>query len=247
MTDNEDREVDAAMRDAADAFPSFDGLTFGSPEWMAAYQERRDADEARFSGLVEQLVEQRRQDAMPTPSWRDLEDALTALGSEDHIARRLEILRQIRGLSQEQLAAKLSDYGVQMPQSSISKIEVPVKTGKGKRRDITVDEAVALARALEVPLTYLMLPDGALDDLHLHRILSSGAELRDKLDEARLDYEYAVRKLAEAARERPEWRKRIDDELAKVTDVMSGHAMRTRPFLEDVLRQIEEGSTGEQS
>ncbi|MGY1691868.1 helix-turn-helix transcriptional regulator [Geodermatophilus sp. SYSU D01105] len=194
---------------------------------------------------------------MSSPTWSDLEQALTALGSEENIARRIKRLRQRAGLSQEQLAKRLEALGVQMPQSSISKIEVPVEAGKGKRRDITVDEALALAKALGVTFSDLVLPLNAIADLHLHRILADGSRLWQVRHGAQLDYDYAVGQLAEAATERPGWRQRVEDELERLKRMETGvdeqgrrqpDAPRPTPsdialkwFLEDVIRRGDEG------
>jgi transcriptional regulator with XRE-family HTH domain len=235
--------------------PSADRGPSSVDELVAAYTRARDADQAELleragyrsmEELFERAEEQAREEAMPAPTWQALEEALTSLGSESHIARRLEILRGIRGLSQEQLAARLAAQGVQMPQSSISKIEVPVKTGKGKRRDITVDEALALAKALEVPVTFLMLPDDAMTDMKLHRLLAAGGDLWDRRQKAQLDYDYAVSQLVEAARARPEWRQRIADELERLRRVASIDSVRRQPFLEDVLERVDQAGNTEE-
>src|SRR3954453_2630471 len=190
-------------------------------------------DDRHLAGLrragfdsIEELVaaadEDARQQALSPPTWTDLEQALTALGSEENIARRIKVFRHRAGLSQEQLAKRLEALGVQMPQSSISKIEVPVEAGKGKRRDITVDEALALAKALDVTFSDLLLPLNAIADLQLHRILADGSRLWQVRQGAQQDYDYAVGQLAEAAAERPGWRQRVDDELQRLERMRTG-------------------------
>lgn len=195
------------------------------------------------------------------PSWTDLEEALTSLASEDYIARRLESLRGQAGLSQEQLAKRLETFGVQMPQSSISKIETPMRTGRGKRRDITVDEALALAKALNVSLTRLLLPDDALTDLQLHRIIEDGFRLWRDLGTAQTQYESAVDQLVQAARTRPVWRQRLVNllERLRLLEEMrdeegnyvpgpphpSVSTIGTRVFLEDVVSRIDAVDSGD--
>src|SRR5690348_12712068 len=104
--------------------PDDASLPPGSPGWVTDYAAELDAHRAEIlqqagvssiDELVERAADEAREKAVPAPTWRDLEDALTALGSEEHIARRLELLRGIRGLSQEQLARRLEELGVQMP------------------------------------------------------------------------------------------------------------------------------------
>ena len=207
--------------------------------------------------LVAAAEEDARQLALSSPTWTDLEQALTALGSEENIARRIKLLRQRAGLSQEQLAKRLERLGVQMPQSSISKIEVPVEAGKGKRRDITVDEALALAKALDVPFSDLVLPLDVVADLHLHRLAADGSRLWQARNAAQLDYDYAVGQVAEAATVRPGWRQRVEEELERLRRIEAGvdDQGRRQPdapnptpsdvalklFLEDVVQRADEG------
>jgi transcriptional regulator with XRE-family HTH domain len=227
------------------------------------YGDGRHLPGLRKAGFdsIEELVaaadEDARQQALSPPTWSDLEQALTALGSEENIARRIKLLRQRAGLSQEQLAKRLDALGVQMPQSSISKIEVPVEAGKGKRRDITVDEALALAKALGVTFADLILPLNAVADLHLHRILADGSRLWQVRQGAQKDYDYAVGQLAEAAAERPGWRQRVEDELRRLevmrtgvdergqrqpdAPLLSASDIALKWFLEDVIRRGNEG------
>jgi len=136
-----------------------------------------------------------------------------------------------------------------------------MKTGKGKRRDITVDEAFALAKALDVTITELLLPDNALADLRLHRILADGSRLWQARNLAQLDYAYAVSQLAEAAAERPSWRQHLVNELQRLNIIETGVDERGRVqlgvpvpmpshialklFLEDVVREIDEGQAYE--
>lgn len=213
---------------------------------------RRDYGVESLQELAELAAKQSADRAIPAPDWRDLEEALTSLANEDNVARRLKALRETAGLSQEGLARKLAELGVQMPQSSISKIEVPVAEGRGKRRDITVDEAIALARALGVPLTGLLLPDRALADLELHRVLAHGPQLWQARNAAQDAYNRAVERLAGAAVQRAAWRRQLtaeyerldfDDEEGRLRPrapmSISEQTLR-RWFLDDVVRRIEE-------
>ncbi|KQS66256.1 helix-turn-helix transcriptional regulator [Modestobacter sp. Leaf380] len=207
--------------------------------------ERAQAEQLRDQGyesmdeLLAAAETQAREQALGQPSWADLEESLTSLAAEDHIARRLESLRTRAGLSQEALAARLRALGVQMPQSSISKIEGPVRLGRGKRRDITVDEAIALSKALGVSLTELLLPDDALDDLHLHRIMASAGKLWQARQVAQLDYEYAVGKLVQAAQERPEWRSRFAEDLDLLWRIEKGTDDEGTPLTDLPLPSME--------
>jgi transcriptional regulator with XRE-family HTH domain len=210
-----------------------------------------------IEALAATANEEVRQQAVSSPTWRDLEQALTALGSEENIARRIKLLRQRVGMSQEQLAKRLEALGVQMPQSSISKIEVPVEEGRGKRRDITVDEALALAKALDVTFSDLVLPLNVIADLQLHRMLADGSRLWQARHGAQLDYEYVVGQLTEAASMRPAWHQRLEEELERLKRMETGvdeqgrrqpdappltpSDMALKLFLEDVIQRVNEG------
>src|SRR3954454_14520 len=126
--------------------PSMDELVSESKLEESRAARLREHGYKSINDLFAAAQKQARESALSKPTWTDLEEALSALASEDHVARRLESLRARAGLSQEQLAKRLEELGVHMPQSSISKIEGPMRTGAGKRRDITVDEALALAK-----------------------------------------------------------------------------------------------------
>jgi transcriptional regulator with XRE-family HTH domain len=75
--------------------------------------------------------------------------------AEENIARRIEWEMSQRGWSQERLSKEMSDAGCPLHQSSISKI---VRPRDGKRRTISFDEAVALAKVFNLTLDDLRLP-----------------------------------------------------------------------------------------
>ncbi len=93
-------------------------------------------------------------DELPNDVWARI-NWLSSTGSEANIARRLRLVLAERGWSQDAFAAKVRAEGVRFPQSAISKILKP----QGEPRAITVDEACAFARVLDIPLAELVLPD----------------------------------------------------------------------------------------
>lgn len=68
-----------------------------------------------------------------------------------HAARAIEYLRLVRGLTQHQLAARCTALGRPMANTALS------RTGRARRR-CDVDDLVALATALGVSPTALLLP-----------------------------------------------------------------------------------------
>lgn len=76
----------------------------------------------------------------------------TPAGVSRVVGRQVRRARELRRFSQDQLSRQLKDYGVDMGQATIARLE------SGERR-ITVDEALALAAALGVNPVYLFSGD----------------------------------------------------------------------------------------
>ncbi len=73
------------------------------------------------------------------------------------VADNIKSARDRRGLSQQQLAARLGELGRPMQASAVAKVE------SGDRR-VDVDDLTAFAVALNVPVARLLLPDVTEDD-----------------------------------------------------------------------------------
>lgn len=73
------------------------------------------------------------------------------------VAANVRAVRERRGMSQQQLAARMGDLGRPIQASTVAKVE------SGSRR-VDVDDLAALAVALNVPLARLMVPDVELDE-----------------------------------------------------------------------------------
>jgi transcriptional regulator with XRE-family HTH domain len=86
---------------------------------------------------------------------------------EENFARRIAWEMEQRGWSQERLAREMTNAGVRIHQSAISKIIKP-RPG-GKRRVISIGEAVAFARVFGMDLEEMFDPllDGKVDELRL--------------------------------------------------------------------------------
>ncbi|MFG2001776.1 helix-turn-helix domain-containing protein [Spirillospora sp. NPDC048911] len=121
--------------------------------------------------------------------------------SEDSLARRIAWEMDVRGWSQERLAKEMTDAGHPFHQSSISKI---VKPKDGKRRSISVDDALGFAKVFEVPLDELLIPLEAVWDTQLRDGLTRLAALhhqREAIDREAAGLVTQVVKLAQAAGE----------------------------------------------
>lgn len=80
---------------------------------------------------------------------------------EDNVAERIAWEMHQRGWSQERLAKEMTKVGHPFHQTSISKI---VNPADGKRRSISVDDALGFAKVFGVPVTDLLLPLDAVRD-----------------------------------------------------------------------------------
>src|SRR4051794_40249041 len=75
----------------------------------------------------------------------------------ESVAANVQAIRKRRGMSQQQLAARLGELGRPLQKAAIAKIE-------SRDRRVDVDDLAALAVALNVSLARLVLPDAPLDE-----------------------------------------------------------------------------------
>lgn len=85
---------------------------------------------------------------------------MTAKRPSEVLAQSLPRMRDRRGWSQQDLADRLDQAGYPFSRVAVAKIE-------GGTRGVTLDDAVALAVALEVPLAVLVLPLETGEDVAL--------------------------------------------------------------------------------
>lgn len=78
------------------------------------------------------------------------------LGLGPAIGRRVREIRESRGLRQEEMSQRLQAFGVNWNRSMTAKVE------RGER-GVTLEEAVLLTYALDVPLSELVPADGKVD------------------------------------------------------------------------------------
>lgn len=80
----------------------------------------------------------------------------------DVVARRIVLFRKRRDITRDQLAARCAELGYpELTGPALANIETGRRSKEGKRRrDVTVDELMVLARALHVPPSLLLFPVG---------------------------------------------------------------------------------------
>jgi transcriptional regulator with XRE-family HTH domain len=102
--------------------------------------------------------------------------------SDSIFARRLREVRQQAGVTQQQLAARMTEVGHKLHRSAVAKVELG-------ERPVTIGEAVQLAGVLGVPLMELITDRGAATEL-------------ERQHAARVEAQIAVRSLQHEAAER---------------------------------------------
>lgn len=142
---------------------------------------------------------------------------MTSAGASDFIGRRVREIRDSRGWTAAVLAERCAKVGApHLTKPVITNIEGgrPGKDGI-RRREVTVDEMLALALALEVPPFLLFVPLGQGDALQV----TGTAEMStleaarwvagcDEATEAEASVLSQFRTLEDRARWRVEWRRR---------------------------------------
>lgn len=98
------------------------------------------------------------------------------LMSEDNLAARIAYEMHQRGWSQERMATAMTAVGRPIHQSAISKIINP----KGRRRSISVDEALAVAAVFDTPLDDLLVPLDAAHSREARELMERLGELADR-------------------------------------------------------------------
>lgn len=152
------------------------------------------------------------------------EDEWSDLASENALALRIADERKRRGLSQEDLARRVEAVlGGGFPQSAISKIE----KGRG-RRAITVDEALAFSRVLDLPLSELLMPPRLVALHHLRESLMAISHFVSQRATEERDIASIIDSTVELIEEHPE----VLDELRALHEAGAGSDRSTsRPDL----------------
>lgn len=97
-----------------------------------------------------------------------------SLMSEENIAWRIRHEMSRRGWSQERMAKEMTDAGHPLHQSAVSKI---VNPKDGKRRAISVDDAIGFAKVFGLSLREMLLPIEAAINSEARALLTDLARL----------------------------------------------------------------------
>lgn len=100
-----------------------------------------------------------------------------SLMSEGNLARRIAWEMDRRSWSQERMAKEMTDAGYPLHQSSVSKI---VNPKDGKRRAISVDDAIGFAQVFDLALDELLIPLEAVWDSELRAVLARLEQLQQQ-------------------------------------------------------------------
>ena len=124
--------------------------------------------------------------------------------ADERFAARTKRERERRGWRQEDLAIRVAAEGLSLHATAFSKIEAG-------QRAVSLDDAVCIAAAFDVPLTYLLLSD------------DPGVIARE-LDEARAEFaEAQAQSDAELARAAAAWN-RIQELTVALEQERGGHS-----------------------
>lgn len=174
--------------------------------------------------------------------WLEGNQIVKELGSEGHLADRIEAEREARKWSQSELARQMAQVGCPIPQTAISKIETPQRGG---RRAITVEEALAFARVFAIPFGELMLPVDQFQSMTNLRLLGAAEAALKARAETETGYRDIVNEVAAVAFKDDAFKQALTADLhADHTGGTNGRsADRPRPagwstFLQDVFDVI---------
>lgn len=148
--------------------------------------------------------------------WRSLSirfpEGSPTSSPERRFAARMKRERLRRGWRQEDLAEKLSDWGVSLHSSAIAKIELNSRT-------LRFNEAWAIASVLDVSMDRMLLNDDLVDhdkDAELRRLYDQREAIKQRIDEMRQNMEVAMvelERLSQRVREVEEQRRASQEAL----------------------------------
>jgi transcriptional regulator with XRE-family HTH domain len=177
----------------------------------------------------------------PTRRWRSSRSSRTP---SEAAADSVRLLRNRRGWTQQELADRLAEVGVEIERSTIAKIEQGVRT-------VTLDEVFALALVLGVAPSVLMLPrDGlvavtptdAAANLHaLEWVRGVMSMPHPEDDDDSFYFEETLDDEARLLREYPELRRMRQALNVLVLGAATGGIdRRYRPVFDSLLRDVEQ-------
>lgn len=166
----------------------------------------------------------------------DLLNLVQEHGSEQNFAQRLQEEMAKQGLSQAKLAKRLGDLGWPLHQSAISKILNPAEGHA--RRSVSIDEAMAFSRALDVPLPALLVPTFMSEVGELSNMIGTAfGHYKDSLTEWKR-FDEMAKSIAELAKRDPASRSIVEKSMwATDLQAESDPSVETK-FMRDFFKEI---------
>jgi len=118
--------------------------------------------------------------------YPELQALVAELAGEYQLASRLKTEREDRGWSQGELSRRMKQVGVDLNQSSISKIEASA-------RSISVDELLGFSKTMNIPVMGLLLPGDVKTEAEGWRKFLEAVEHLQVARNASKDYSFAIR------------------------------------------------------
>lgn len=146
--------------------------------------------------------------------------------SEESVAQRIEYEMERRGWSQERMAKEMTDAGHPLHQSAISKI---IRPKEGRRRLISVDEAIGFAKVFGVSIEEMTTPLQVVFHEEIRDVLGRLAELGQQREATDLEAMRLVNRMFKLVEEIGG-----EDELHKVLDQVGTGVGKA--YLEELLR-----------
>ena len=137
---------------------------------------------------------------------------MPVLYSEDNVAARVALEREVRGWSTTELAARMTRLGVPMNQTAVWRIE-----NGAPRRKITLDEALGFARVFELPLEELMSAPLEGLDIEGRQLVQAVVEAFYESRDLQTRLEEAVAAVTRYTREHPEFAKGAHEQYQRLT------------------------------
>jgi transcriptional regulator with XRE-family HTH domain len=126
---------------------------------------------------------------MPQNRW--------ATQSERRFVDRMTEIRRERGISQERLAADVSAYGLDFPQSAVSKLERP---DVDSRRGLRLSEALLIASILGEDFDDMLAGPLGDDAASIEELRQAVEDAASTLTQAKKTYERHIRRVTSRRR-----------------------------------------------
>lgn len=169
-------------------------------------------------------------------SWDEGSALVADLGRGEHALRRISEELDRRQWTQARLLKAINEVVFEdgdqsrrlrdgdMHPSTLSRL---LNDSPDQKRQLSIDQLLVIAKALEVPVGELLLPRGMRDRYEAWRLLKVAAELRARIAADEYELEKLTSRLAEVARE-------SDDFKTDLSNTIAGFQRRDEEFLTKV-------------